>query len=179
MKKKKKSSLSFSRLSRKKGGKLIQHTLKVARFQLIIWKHHSVRTKRKTPSQTTITIQVKSYDARKNTAITFSLRKEKKCHARHNCLVFLSMKGQSRCWKSAISCQLRRTWRHMSDTFAGRNRPPEINRWTVAQKYLPSVFHRQRRLQCTCCPVQEFIIITVGLAAKKGDDGMESDRETD
>lgn len=120
----------------------------------------------------------KSYDARKNTAITFSLRKEKKCHDRHNCLVFLSMKGQSRCWKSAISCQLRRKWRHASD-IAVRNRPSKINRWTVAQKYLPSVFHRQGRLQCTCCPVQEFIIITVKQDSKKGDDEMESDRETD
>lgn len=33
--------------------------LEVACFWLIIWKHHSVRTKRKTPSQSTITIQVK------------------------------------------------------------------------------------------------------------------------
>lgn len=56
----------------------------------------------------------KLYDVRKNTEMSLTLQQEKKCHARHNCLVFLSMKGHSKPLKISHQQSVMPKWRHMS-----------------------------------------------------------------
>ncbi len=50
----------------------------------------------------------------KNTEITSILQQEKKCHARHNCLVFLFMKGHSKLLKISHQQTVLPKWWHVS-----------------------------------------------------------------